>query len=175
MSNNIGLKSAKGSSTSGHVQKSWAQNRTNKNVLNYKSRNRNRGKYVVQNGKDEHNSLHKESSLIEHDKKRELQLMISELQDELDDMSSDESQDSSDPLDDEDTTHMRHKKQYEKSVSTGIHKTSAEKTARAPSSESNLKRKLKKQNLIAKITRLKRQITLGKVYQPRDQRLSEDK
>lgn len=157
MGDKVGLPSAKGSSTSGHIQKSWAQKNNDKNLLNYNARHNSK---IAQKGDDKRGSLHKENALIEHDKKRELQLRISELQDQLDDISSDESSSEESSMD-----HLQDKASIDKPTTRGEEAKSKEKMAK----------KSQKQELLDQINHLKRQMNSGKSYQPRSQRLAQGK
>lgn len=98
--NGIGLKSAKGSSTSGHIQKSLASNDEKISLLNYKARKLQKQRNNV---KDDNNSnrIKKisqlktikngnfisqiQNSMVKHLSKREIELKVSELRDQLED------------------------------------------------------------------------------------------
>ncbi|SCV03217.1 LAME_0H08658g1_1 [Lachancea meyersii CBS 8951] len=78
--NGIGLKSAKGSSTSGHVQQSLASNKDRKNAKNYLSRvekSQDRSKDVKTRQK------RKDISILEHLSRREIEVRVSEYRDKL--------------------------------------------------------------------------------------------
>ena len=90
--NGIGLKSAKGSSTSGYIQKSLADNEgsINKNYL--KRRNERLHKIQKLKEKEARKRLldtaggrKRDESITEHLNKREIELRVSELRDELED------------------------------------------------------------------------------------------
>lgn len=79
--NNIGLKSAKGSSTSGHIQRSLASaSKYNQNFNKRKGR-------VTRERKEPTGRDHK---LLDHLGKREIEVRVSEYRDELEDGSDDE-------------------------------------------------------------------------------------
>lgn len=98
--NGIGLKSAKGSSTSGHIQKSLASNDERISLLNYKARKLQKQRNTVKEDND-NNRIKKISqlktakngifikqihnSMIKHLSKREIELRVSELRDCLED------------------------------------------------------------------------------------------
>lgn len=97
--NGIGLKTAKGSATSGHIQKSLADNGDSKNK-SYHSRQkdklRNVGKHSADNTsnnlvKRKATSLEFGKSIIEHISKREIEVQVSELRDALEDADEEES------------------------------------------------------------------------------------
>ncbi|CUS24425.1 LAQU0S16e01420g1_1 [Lachancea quebecensis] len=75
----IGLKSAKGSSTSGHIQQSLALNTERKNVKNFLSRVEKQQKRPKPNAQ----SKHKDESILKHLNKREVELRVSEYRDTL--------------------------------------------------------------------------------------------
>lgn len=75
----IGLKSAKGSATSGHIQQSLALNTERRNVKNYLSRVQ---KQEAQS-KPKSKTQHKDKLIIQHLSKRELELRVSEYRDTL--------------------------------------------------------------------------------------------
>ncbi|SCU95247.1 LANO_0E09758g1_1 [Lachancea nothofagi CBS 11611] len=79
--NGIGLKSAKGSSTSGHIQQSLALNKDRKNVKNFQNR--------IEKSKDHTKSkfkpIRKDKSILEHLSQREVELRVSEYRDKLED------------------------------------------------------------------------------------------
>lgn len=89
--NGIGLKSAKGSSTSGYIQKSLADNEgsINKNYL--KRKNERLHKVQKLKEKEARKRLldiaggRKDKSITEHLNKREIELRVSELRDKLED------------------------------------------------------------------------------------------
>ena len=89
--NGIGLKSAKGSSTSGYIQKSLADNEgsINKNYLKRKSERLHKVQKLKE--KEARRRLldiaggRKDKSITEHLSKREIELRVSELRDELED------------------------------------------------------------------------------------------
>lgn len=76
--NNVGLKTAKGSSTSGHIQRSLASH--NGSNQNYNKRNKR-----VQKTQTQEHQVHKpkDNKLIHHLQRREIELQVSELRDEL--------------------------------------------------------------------------------------------
>ncbi|KAK5962081.1 U2-type spliceosomal complex subunit CWC21 PWA37_000114 [Arxiozyma heterogenica] len=98
--NGIGLKSAKGSSTSGHIQKSLASNDERISLLNYKARKLQKQRNTVKEDND-NNRIKKISqlkttkngnfikqihnSMAKHLSKREIELRVSELRDCLED------------------------------------------------------------------------------------------
>ncbi|CAL9737231.1 pre-mRNA-splicing factor Cwc21p [Monosporozyma servazzii] len=96
--NGIGLKSAKGSSTSGHVQRSLASDNEKTSLLNYKARKQQQHKKDVK-GRSDHrikkfSPLNRDGnkdvvgvhhSLVKHLSKRDIELQVSELRDHLED------------------------------------------------------------------------------------------
>ncbi|QLG71783.1 hypothetical protein HG535_0C01320 [Zygotorulaspora mrakii] len=96
--NGIGLKSAKGSATSGHIQKSLADNDSTKNK-NYHARQRAKDKLKnVGKGKLADNDsepikryvpLEARRKIIKHLSKREIEVQVSELRDTLEDSNED--------------------------------------------------------------------------------------
>lgn len=106
--NGIGLKSAKGSSTSGHIQKSLANNDEKISLLNYKARKLQKQRNNVKENNNNNNSNSSSSSsnrikklsqlktvkngnvisriqnsMVEHLNKREIELRVCELRDRL--------------------------------------------------------------------------------------------
>lgn len=75
--NGIGLKTAKGSSTSGHIQQSLANNLKRNNTKNYLSR------VTKKNSTSNSPKAVKDNELIRHLNKRELELRVSEYRDGL--------------------------------------------------------------------------------------------
>ncbi|SCU92845.1 LAMI_0E12288g1_1 [Lachancea mirantina] len=73
--NGIGLRSAKGSSTSGHIQQSLAFNENRKGVKNFLNR--------VEKKKPRQTVRQKDQSIINHMEKREIELRVSEHRDML--------------------------------------------------------------------------------------------
>ena len=78
--NGIGLQSAKGSSTSGHIQSSLAKNEGDK-FKNYSKRKQDLVKVGKQAGKKGVPVLDK--SIVEHLSKRDIEVKVSELRDRL--------------------------------------------------------------------------------------------
>lgn len=78
--NNVGLKSAKGSSTSGHIRRSLASHEGSNQ--NYNRRNRR-----VERPRSQEGTSHKskDAKLVDHLQKREIELQVSELRDQLED------------------------------------------------------------------------------------------
>lgn len=94
--NGIGLKSAKGSSTSGHVQQSLASNNERTSLLNYKARKQLKKKEEKKGGHQikKLDSLKSKPSTVqkkmaEHLRKREIEVQVSELRDSLEDRRDD--------------------------------------------------------------------------------------
>lgn len=79
--NNIGLKSAKGSSTSGHIQRSLASD--SKHNQNY---NKRKGKVT----RERQEATKQDSKLLDHITKREIEVRVSEYRDELEEGSDDD-------------------------------------------------------------------------------------
>lgn len=79
--NNIGLKSAKGSSTSGHIQRSLASD--SKHNQNY---NKRKGKVT----RERQEAAKQDSKLLDHITKREIEVRVSEYRDELEEGSDDD-------------------------------------------------------------------------------------
>ncbi|SCW03557.1 LAFE_0G13102g1_1 [Lachancea fermentati] len=77
--NGIGLKTAKGSSTSGHIQQSLAHNNEGKNMRNFLSR------VEKKNKPHKRAPPRKQESMILHLSKREIELRVSEYRDRLED------------------------------------------------------------------------------------------
>lgn len=88
--NGIGLKSAKGSSTSGHIQRSLAHNDESKRtqLKNYTAR-RKADKIDKPNGQSSESiqkaKLPSQESLVKHLNRRQIEVAVSELRDELED------------------------------------------------------------------------------------------
>lgn len=96
--NGIGLKSAKGSSTSGHVQRSLASDNEKTSLLNYKARKQqqvrkdskeksgNRVKKLSQLQRSQAKDIVEvHESLVKHLSKRDIELQVSGLRDRLED------------------------------------------------------------------------------------------
>ena len=90
--NGIGLKSAKGSSTSGYIQKSLADNEgsINKNYLKRRNERLHKIQKLKENEArkrllDTASGRKRDESITEHLNKREIELRVSELRDELED------------------------------------------------------------------------------------------
>lgn len=83
--NNVGLKTAKGSSTSGHIQRSLAGH--NDSTQNYNKRNKR-----VERPRTQEPASHrpKDAKLVDHLQRREIELQVSELRDQLEDGSDDD-------------------------------------------------------------------------------------
>lgn len=87
--NDVGLKTAKGSSTSGHVQRSLANNNDSRK-LNYNLRQREKSKASSSRiGKDASktsiSNTEPQKNFLKHMSKREIEVTISELRDKLED------------------------------------------------------------------------------------------
>lgn len=83
--NGIGLKSAKGSSTSGHIQRSLANDQDTRKLQNFNARN-NKNKKVQKNKP----VPEKDAQLMKHLSKRDVELQVSELRDKLEDLQDDD-------------------------------------------------------------------------------------
>ncbi|SCU85067.1 LADA_0D05512g1_1 [Lachancea dasiensis] len=82
--NGIGLKSAKGSSTSGHVQQSLVSSQDRKNAKDYLNRVEKTKALRPKASKNKPNR--KDESILKHLSRRELELRVSEYRDNLEDM-----------------------------------------------------------------------------------------
>ncbi|AET38274.1 U2-type spliceosomal complex subunit CWC21 Ecym_2554 [Eremothecium cymbalariae DBVPG len=81
--NGIGLKSSKGSSTSGHIQRSLADNEGKKNVKNFLARQeKSNGKRDVSKGT---RAKTVDDSILKRLDRRQVELQVSELRDQLED------------------------------------------------------------------------------------------
>ncbi|SCU88215.1 LAFA_0E11364g1_1 [Lachancea sp. 'fantastica'] len=78
--NGIGLKSAKGSSTSGHIQRSLASNDDRKHDKNYLSRVK-KSQERLKDAKARHHK--KDDTILKHVSRREVELRVSEYRDKL--------------------------------------------------------------------------------------------
>lgn len=83
--NNVGLKTAKGSSTSGHIQRSLAGH--NGSNQNYNKRNQ---RVESTRTRESVSNKSKDSKLVDHLQKREIELRVSELRDQLEDGNDDD-------------------------------------------------------------------------------------
>ncbi|GAV55044.1 hypothetical protein ZYGR_0AS03670 [Zygosaccharomyces rouxii] len=83
--NNVGLKTAKGSSTSGHIQRSLASH-------DGSNQNYNRRNQRVERPRTREPVGHKpkDSRLVDHLQRREIELQVSDLRDQLEDGSDDD-------------------------------------------------------------------------------------
>ncbi|AMD20769.1 HDR026Cp [Eremothecium sinecaudum] len=88
--NGIGLKTAKGSSTSGYVVKSLADNNEKRDAKNYQSRQYRNTKEQTSVGTKVTNVRNVDNSISQRNSKREVEVKVSELRDRLEDEGNDD-------------------------------------------------------------------------------------
>lgn len=142
--NGIGLKSAKGSSTSGHVQRSLASDNEKTSLLNYKARKQQQHKKEARKKSDDrvkklsplHGDRKKDAveihrSLVNHLSRRDIELQVSELRDRLEDDRDDGKIDITDDAIDEKCQALReklNKEAKEKERLSNIYKSRKQRT-----------------------------------------------